>query len=126
MRYTRIRQIILLFGLMMPTIWCNAVDTNFTDGHSHIINVKESHVQSIPKGSSIHASIDGHYLTVVFTENLGSVAVEITTASGTTVENYWAFTPDGMQTYLSLTGDYVVTFTLANGDEYYGEFTVTD
>ena len=88
--------------------------------------LKESHVQSIPKGSSIHASIDGHYLTVVFTENLGSVAVEITTASGTTVENYWAFTPNGMQTYLSLTGDYVVTFTLANGDEYYGEFTVTD
>ena len=125
MRYTKIKQFILLFGLMMPTIWCNAVDTNFTDGHSHI-NVKESHVQSIPKGSSIHASIDGHYLTVVFTENLGSVAVEITTTSGTTVENYWAFTPDGMQTYLSLTGDYVVTFTLANGDEYYGEFTVTD
>ena len=25
-----------------------------------------------------------------------------------------------------LAGDYIVTFTLPNGDEYYGEFTVTD
>ena len=24
------------------------------------------------------------------------------------------------------TGDYIVTFTLPNGDEYYGEFTVTN
>lgn len=24
------------------------------------------------------------------------------------------------------TGDYIITFTLPNGDEYYGEFTVSD
>ena len=35
-------------------------------------------------------------------------------------------TPDCYQFYLPLTGDYIITFTLANGDEYYGEFTVTD
>ena len=125
MRYTRIRQIILLFGLMMPTVWCNAIDTNFTDGHSHI-NVKESHVQSIPKGSSIQAFIDGHYLSVSFTENLGQVAIEITTDTGSTVSTIAMTTPNGYVFYIALAGDYIVTFTLPNGDEYYGEFTVTD
>ena len=125
MRYTRIRQIILLFGLMMPTVWCNAIDTNFTDGHSHI-NVKESHVQSIPKGSSIQAFIDGHYLSVSFTENLGQVAVEVSSASGTSVHYSLTPTPNGFQVYITNNGDYIITFTLSNGDEYYGEFTVTD
>ena len=80
----------------------------------------------MPKGSTIQASINGHTLTVVFTENLGEVAIEITTATGALVENFWTVTPNGLQTYLSLCGDYVITFTLPNGDEYYGEFTVTD
>ena len=80
----------------------------------------------MPKGSSIHASIYGHTLTVVFTENLGTVEMEITTTSGTYVQTYWASTPEGLHTYLPQTGDYIITFTLPNGDEYYGEFTVTD
>ena len=127
MRFTKLKltRFMLMLALLLPTAWSTANGTYMADGVSHI-TIKEAKVQSAPKGSSIQASIDGHYLTVVFTENLGSVAVEITTASGTTVENYWSFTPNGMQTYLSLTGDYVVTFTLPNGDEYYGEFTVTD
>lgn len=52
--------------------------------------------------------------------------VEITTAAGATVQCLWVVTPDGLQTYIPSTGDYVITFTLSNGDEYYGEFTVTD
>lgn len=125
MRYTKIKQIILLFGLMMPTIWCSAIDTNFTDGHSHI-NVKESHVQSIPRGSSIHASIDGHCLTISFSESIGQVAVEVSSVSGVVLRNEATHTPEGLLYYIPLAGDYIVTFTLANGDEYYGEFTVTD
>jgi hypothetical protein len=35
-------------------------------------------------------------------------------------------TPNGYQYYIPNTGDYIVTFTLENGDVYYGEFTVTD
>ena len=31
-----------------------------------------------------------------------------------------------IQFYIPLAGDYIVNFTLPNGDEYYGEFTVTD
>ena len=95
------------------------------DGHSNIL-IKEGNVQSSPKGFTIQASINGHMLTVVFTENLGQVAIEITTASGVTVESLWVLTPNGLQNYLSQTGDYVITFTLPNGDMYYGEFTVTD
>ena len=61
-----------------------------------------------------------------FSENIGPVAIEIFKDSGGNVETHWVETPDGLQTYLPLAGDYLITFTLANGDEYYGEFTVTD
>ena len=81
---------------------------------------------SSPKGHTIKASIYGHTLTVVFTENLGPVTIEIFKDSGGTVETFWVETPDGLQTYLPLAGDYILTFTLSNGDEYYGEFTITD
>ena len=125
MRHTTFKQFALLFGLLLPAVWCGANSTNSNDGYSRII-VKEAGIQGMPKGSSIQASINGHALTVVFTENLGEVAIEITTASGALVENFWTVTPNGLQTYLSLCGDYIITFTLPNGDEYYGEFTETD
>ena len=116
---------VLLLGLLLPAAWYGAYGTSSTDGHSHIL-IKEGNVQSSPKGNSIHASINGHVLTVVFSENIGPVAIEIFKDSGGNVETHWVETPDGLQTYLPLAGDYLITFTLANGDEYYGEFTVTD
>ena len=119
------KQFVLLISLLLTTVWCMANGLQQMDGHSHI-NIKAGFVQGTPKGSSIQASIDGHTLTVVFTENLGQVVVEITTASGASVEYLWVHTPNGIQTYLPLNGDYIITFTLPNGDEYYGEFTVTD
>lgn len=125
MRNDSLKQIVLLLGLMLPMAWCCANGTSSYDGHSHI-NVKQGHVQNMPKGHTIQASIDGHTLTVVFTENIGQVEIEITTASGVFVETRWASTPEGLQTYVSQTGDYVITFKLSNGDEYYGEFTVSD
>ena len=125
MRTKNLKSIVLLLGLMLPAAWCGASGTCSSDGHSHI-NVKEARVENAPKGASILASINGHTLTVVFTENLGTVEMQITTASGTYVQTYWVYTPEGLQTYLSQTGDYIITFTLSNGDEYYGEFTVTD
>ena len=124
-KFITLKQMILLIGLLLPTVWSNANGCGIADGFSGI-PIMESKTHGEPKGSTIQASIDGHTLTVVFTENLGQVAVEITTATGATVENLWIVTPNGLQTYLPLTGDYVITFTLPNGDEYYGEFTVTD
>ena len=116
---------VLLLGLSLPITCYNLKGANKNDGF-HPIQVKVSHVQSMPKGHTIQASIDGHTLTVMFTENIGQVAIEVFKVTGGAVETFWIQTPDGLQTYLPLAGDYIITFTLSNGDEYYGEFTVTD
>ena len=126
MQQTKIKLIILLFGLWLPTAWCGAFGTYLKDGDSHI-EIKQSRVQSIPKGSTIQASIDGHWLTVTFTQDIGTVTMELDKVSGPMIFSYpTVVTPDSYQFYLPLTGDYIITFTLANGDEYYGEFTVTN
>ena len=125
MRHSKIKQFILLLGLVLPTVWSGAIGIDSSDGHSHI-NVKEANVQGAPKGSTIQAYVDGHNLTLTFTENLGQVSIEITTSTGGYVQANSCLTPIGLQFYIPLTGDYIVTFTLPNGDEYYGEFTVTD
>jgi len=78
------------------------------------------------KSGSINASIEGHYLTLVFTQDLGQVAIEIATAAGAAIDCTSTITPNGLQFYIPNAGDYIVTFTLPNGDEYYGEFTVID
>ena len=112
-------------SMMLASVWCAANDLGVADGYSDI-TVMQAAVQGSPRGSSIHASINGHYLMVTFTENLGRVSVEVTTASGASVEYISVFTPNGLQIYIPNAGNYIVTFTLPNGDEYYGEFTVTD
>lgn len=116
---------VLLFGMILTTAGHETYGFNTIDGFSPI-QVKEARVEGMPKGSTIHASINGHMLVVVFSENLGQVAVEVTTASGGTVQTFNTPTPNGMQLYIPFTGNYIVTFTLPNGDMYYGEFTVTD
>ena len=125
MRKHRLTLLLLLFGFILPATWCGAEGTNLTDGYSHI-QIKETNVHGSPRGSSIQATINGHTLTVVFTENLGQVSVEITTVTGMPVEYNLANTPTGLVFYIPNAGDYIVTFTLPNGDEYYGEFTVSD
>ncbi len=116
---------VLLLGLLSLATWQQAYGFILSDGYSHI-NIKEAHVEGVPKGSSIQASINGHALTVSFTENLGQVAIEVSTVSGISVEFTSTPTPNGVQCYIPNTGDYIVTFTLTNGDEYYGEFSVTE
>ena len=75
---------------------------------------------------SIFADINGHSLTVAFSQNLGEVSIDISTASGATIFCLSVQTPTGYQYYIPNAGSYVVTFTLPSGDEYYGEFEVTD
>ena len=83
---------------------------NSSNGYSHI-EVKGRNASSSPKGYTIQASIDGHYLMVVFTENIGPVEMEITTVAGAHVQSYWANTPDGQQTYIPNTGE-ILSFCL--------------
>ena len=95
-------------------------------GEASSIPVMQNSVQGAPKESSIQASINGHVLSVVFTENLGQVAIDISTAAGATVDYNSIHTPNGVNFYIPNTGSYIVTFTLPNNDVYYGEFEVTD
>ena len=106
----------------------NAVATrNEKDGRPVSIELTESTgVSSSDKSGSIGSIIDGHVLTVVFTENLGHVTVEVTTTGGAVVETAGLYTPNGACLHIPDTGSYVVTFTLPNGDIYYGEFEVID
>ena len=91
------------------------------------INLKKSiGLSSLDKSNSIIATLNDNVLIVVFTESLGEVAVEITSSTGGYVQVDTCLTPNGLQFYIPLAGDYIVNFTLPNEDEYYGEFTVTD
>ena len=109
----------------MPITWCGATSIHCFDGYSHI-NIKEADVQGVPKASSIDATIDGHTLSIVFLENLGQVTIDVSLVGGGEVETTVTYTPNGVNIYIPNTGSYVVTFTLTNGDVYYGEFEVTN
>ena len=111
--------------LITMTVCCNAASNLLVDKHSDI-QIKHTTVQGEPKGASIQASVSGHTLSVVFTENLGHVTVEVTTTGGAVVETAGLYTPNGACLHIPDTGSYVVTFTLPNGDIYYGEFEVTE
>lgn len=119
----KFKQFVLLIGFFLPISCGYAVILQ--DGHSNV-PIKEGKVQSIPKGSSIQATIDGHWLSIVFLENLGDVQIEVTRIGEGEVEATYTETPNGVSIYIPYTGSYIVTFTLENGDEYYGEFEVTD
>ena len=124
-KHVNLKHVALLLGLLMSAVWCGANSLGSMDGLSHI-QIKENNVQGTPKGSAIQASINGHALAVVFTENLGQVDIELTTASGTLMDCFAVQTPNGIILFIPNAGDYIITFTLPNGDVYYGEFTVTD
>ena len=122
---------ILMLCLILSGAFCYANSTvgkgNEKDGRPVSIELTESTgASSLDKSSAINPFINGHVLAVVFSENLGQVSVEVATDAGASVQCLSVFTPNGMQIYIPNAGNYIVTFTLPNGDEYYGEFTVTD
>ena len=125
----KIQSLVLMCCLALSAAFCLAQGVagteNKKEGGSIIVKEKASS-SGTNKSESILASIDGHVLSVVFTENLGQVAIDISTAAGTSVDFSSLNTPNGENFYIPNTGSYVVTFTLPNGDEYYGEFEVTD
>ena len=126
MQKIKTKPLLLLLSCVMLITYYKAGASCLQKGN-HPIEINEVQVQSTPKGSAIQASIDGHYLSVTFTQNIGEVTMELDKVSGPMVFSYpLVGTPDSFQFYLSQTGDYIITFTLSNGDEYYGEFTVTD
>ncbi|MCR4848650.1 MAG: DUF3244 domain-containing protein [Bacteroidales bacterium] len=123
MRHKKNKRLPLLLGLLLSVIWC--CGSNSFDGFSHI-QIKEAHVQGVPRTNSIVASINGHTLSVVFLDNLGQVNIEVEAVGAGEAQFQSTPTPDGVDFYITYTGSYIVTFTLSNGDVYYGEFEVTD
>ena len=93
------------------------------DDGSVVVIEKVNHA-GVNKSGSILATIDGHFLSVTFTENLGQVSIDISTATGLSVDFISSPTPNGVMLYIPNTGSYVVTFTLPNGDQYYGEMNL--
>ena len=85
-----------------------------------------SNTSGLAKGNAIIPVLNGHFLTVTFSENMGQVLVKVSTAAGAPVESISVYTPNGVQVYIPNAGNYIVTFTFSDGDEYYGEFTVTN
>ena len=126
---TKVTKLVLMLCLILSGAFCHARGIARTkmkgDGTPITVIEKVCHGSS-EKGNSILATLNSHMLMVVFTENLGEVVVEISTATGGYVQTDSSLTPNGLLFYITLTGDYIINFTLPNGDEYYGEFTVTD
>ena len=125
----KIAKLVLMLGFILSGALCYASGVAGTEngkGEGSILTRKKAQHGGPDKSGSITPSINGNVLIVAFTEDLGQVAVEITTAAGGYVQTSSCLTPNGLQFYIPLAGDYIVTFTLPNGDEYYGEFTVTD
>lgn len=83
----KIKRFILLLIMAWPVAWCGASIIHSTDGYS-AIQIKEVYVQSTPKGSSIQASIDGHFFTVTFTNDIGTLTMELDKVSGPMVFSY--------------------------------------
>ncbi len=123
----KIKRFMLLLGIILPVtfVFANSELSAEKDGVNPVVINKISNTGN-DRSSSILASIDGHTLTIVFTENLGQVSIEVSYASGNEVETTSIYTPSGVIIYIPYSGSYIVTFTLPNGDEYYGEFEVTD
>ena len=125
----KVTTMVLMLFMVLSGALCYASGVTRTElkgDETPSITILKTKCGGTDKSGSISASINGHYLTVIFTENLGQVDVEITTSTGGYVQVDSCITPNGIQFYIPNAGDYIVTFTLSNGDEYYGEFTVTD
>ena len=125
----KVSTLVLMLCLVLSGALCyvhGAARTEMKGDGTPSIVILRAECGGTDKSGSIVPSIYDHVLSVMFTENLGQVAVEVSTASGTLVNCLSVLTPNGLQVYIPNAGNYIVTFTLSDGDEYYGEFTVTD
>jgi len=116
------KKLFLIICLLGTLGWGTASNIISNDG----ITIRASHLGGVDKSSSISASIDGHNLTVNFLSDIGHVWIKITDEAGVTLEIEYIETPTGYLYYMPSAGHYVLVITLSDGDEYEGEFDVTE
>lgn len=123
----KIKCIVLLLGIILPAAFglANSELTTTKDGGNPIVINKISNKGS-DRNNSISASIDGHTLSVAFSSNIGEVSIKILDESYSIVDCIAIDTPNGYLFYIPLAGRYIVVFEFPDGDEYYGDFEVTD
>ena len=117
------KKLITFFSLLL--IVSTGLANNYVQRENVIVIIAHCN-GGADKSSSISANINGHTLTVSFTDNIGQVEIKITNASDVVVDCVSMQTPTGYQIYIPLAGRYIVTFTFPDGDEYYGEFEITE
>lgn len=124
---TKFKTIILAVCLTISATLCLAHHVNHQKEDGVPITIsKSTNFGGVDRSSTISASINGHNLSVSFTENIGDVDIEIENVEGIVIEYDYTETPSGYLCYIPLAGRYIVSFTLSNGDKYIGEFEVTD
>ena len=117
---------IILIVFMLGVISLGNANNTVTEDKLTVHANTENGDEKTNVAESIFADISGHKLTVAFSQNLGEVSIDISTASGATISCLSVQTPTGYHYFVQNAGSYVITFTLPNGDKYYGEFEVTD
>lgn len=103
----------------------NCIVQNGKDG-AHITIIKTSEHGGSDRSSSIYASINGHTLSIAFTENFGDVSIKVLNESYVTIDLMTTPTPTGCQVYIPTSGRYILVITFPDGDEYSGDFEVSD
>ena len=96
MQKVKSKLFLLLLGMILPITFYEASASCLLN-RDHPIQIKEAHVSSTPKGSTIQASIDGHYLSVTFTQDIGTLTMELDKVSGPMFFSYPVITPDSYQ-----------------------------
>ena len=118
---------ILLVMLSLSIVICSAkcILTSQTE-HVPITMIAGAQHGGNDKSSSMYASINGHTLTLAFTENLGTVLIEIQDETGASLDLSLLGTPTGYQCYIPLAGRYTLLIKLDDDEVYSGEFEVED
>ena len=126
----KVTTLVLMLCFILSGAFCfaNGEENNERKEDGIPVEIKQStgSLSGLDKSASINPSIDGHVLTILFTEDLGEVYAEVTSNTSIVVDATITITPNGILFYIPNTGEYIINITLPNGDEYFGEFEVTD
>lgn len=115
-------KIILIIGMLVNMFYSNVL-LNY-DKLTVLSKSNNNNGYERSEEALISGYINNHTLSVYFLQSIGEVMIEVCSALGNTVYYSSEQTPTNCQFYIHNAGDYIVTFTLANGEQYYAEFEI--